>query len=182
MPSPVRSDAPCDRLTSDQTVSGTQPLAEPVRLVIFDSRIDDLSYLLDGLQPNVSAHVLNPDDDGIEQISTLLKATAADEVTLVAHGFSGGVLLGAGALMLSNLTTYEPQLRRWFSGSAAPRLALLVGKVAQGQVGHEFISQLTTITGAQVRASSAPLGQGHWLTATAKAFKPLVLNTYRATL
>ncbi|MEO0648779.1 MAG: DUF4347 domain-containing protein, partial [Cyanobacteria bacterium J06650_10] len=76
----------------------------------------------------------------------------------------------------------EHQLRGWFAGCQDASLSLLAGNVAKGDKGHEFVSQLTSITGATVRASAQTLGQGHWLTATAKTFKPVVLNTYSATL
>ena len=156
--------------------------SRPTRLAVFDSRVSDLPTLLAGLQPEVQSFVLDADRDGIEQISEILEQTPADEVTVVAHGFCGGLRIGDRALTLSNLPDYEPQLRNWFSGKTSPSLNLLAGEVAQRNTGKTFVNQLTTITGATVRASAKPIGQGHWLTATAKTFRPLTLNTYSATL
>ncbi|MEL6492778.1 MAG: DUF4347 domain-containing protein [Cyanobacteria bacterium J06621_3] len=175
MPSSVDCSctAKCDRRATT---------AKPSRVAIFDSRVSDLSTLLAGLQPDVQSFVLDADRDGIEQISEILEQAPADELTVVARGFCGGLHIGDRALTLSNLPHYEHQLRNWFSGKTSPSLTLLAGEVAQRTTGKAFVNQLTTITGATVRASAMPIGQGHWLTATAKTFRPLVLNTYSATL
>ncbi|MEL7333377.1 MAG: DUF4347 domain-containing protein [Cyanobacteria bacterium J06560_2] len=164
------------------SVSETCTHSVSARLAIFDSRVDNLSDLVAGLQPGVQAHILDPKQDGIEQISALLHPSSANEITLVAHGFPSGLHLGSSTLTLNNLSAYEHQLRKWFRGAASPRLTLLASGVAKGKAGGDFIQQLTALTGAIVRASAQSIGQGHWLTATAKTFKPVVLNTYRATL
>ncbi|MEM9153368.1 MAG: DUF4347 domain-containing protein, partial [Cyanobacteria bacterium P01_F01_bin.3] len=93
-----------------------------------------------------------------------------------------GLRLGTTTLTLDNLTHYEHQLRSWFTDVDSPEMSLLASNVAGGTIGSEFIAQLKTITGAKVRASTQRIGQGHWLTSTAKTFKPLVLNTYSATI
>lgn len=152
------------------------------RLAIFDPKVSDLQVLLAGLQPDVQYAILDAERDGIEQISALLEDSAASEVTIVARGFCGGLSVGASTLNHCNLSEYEHQLRNWFSDKTSACLTLLAGEVAQRKVGKAFVNQLTAITGATVRASAKPIGQGHWLTATAKTFQPLVLNTYSATL
>ena len=78
-----------------------QPIEQQVQidetaLAIFDSRVDDLPLLLAGLRPGVSAHVLDPDRDGIEQISQLLYQKPTKSITLVAHGAPGELQLGTG--------------------------------------------------------------------------------------
>ncbi|MEL6939283.1 MAG: DUF4347 domain-containing protein [Cyanobacteria bacterium J06598_1] len=164
------------------SVYDTYTSSVSVRLAIFDSRINNLSDLIAGLQPGVKAHTLDPQHDGVEQISALLHSSPVSEITLVAYGFPGGLRLGSNTLTINNLSVYEPQLRNWFSDTVSPQLTLLASAVAKGKTGSEFIHQLTAITGATIRASAQTIGQGHWLTATAKTFKPVVLNTYRATL
>ena len=170
----------CPRLQS--LVDLSTPRVNPIRLVVFDPRVQHLQMLLAGLQPNIQAHVLAPERDGIDQVSALLCKLPTAELTLVTTGFSGGLCLGASRLELSSLPEYEHQLRGWFVGVESPELSLLSGGVAKGVKGQEFIAQLTSITGAVVRASAQPIGQGHWLTATAKKFKTVVIKTNSATL
>ena len=152
------------------------------RLVIFDSRVEDLSTLMEGLQPEARGCILSSERDGIAQISALLCEMPTANLTLAAFGFSGGLQLGSSVLTLNNLVEYEHQLRGWFSGVDRAYLSLLSSGVAKGKTGRDFISRLESITGATVRASARPIGQGHWLTATAKTIKPVVLNTYSAIL
>ena len=163
----------------------TQPISlgtQPSRLAIFDPRVSDLSTLLAGVQPTVQTFVLDDTQNGIEQISEIQKCSAAAELTIIARGFCGGLHLGATSLTHRNLSDYEHHLRNWFSGQTSALLTLLASDVAQRATGKAFIQQLTAITGATVRASAQPIGQGHWLTATANTFHPRVLNTYHATL
>ena len=170
------------RYRSQSLSHAVEPKTKADRLVIFDSRIQDLSTLKEGLQPEAQGHVLVPERDGIAQISALLCQQPTANLTLVAYGFSGGLQLGGSILKLSNLEEYEHQLRGWFAGFGTAYLSLLSSSVAKGHTGSQFIAQLESITGATVRASARPIGQGHWLTATAKTIKPVVLNTYSAIL
>lgn len=153
-----------------------------IRLVVFDTRVPNLATLLAGLQTGVRPFVMAPEKDGVAQISEVLQLLAVHELEIVASGFRGGIHLGSTTLTLSTLDQYEHQLRGWFTDVDSPQLSLLTSSVASGQAGSEFIEQLKNITGATVRASTQQIGRGHWLTATAKTFKPLVLNTYNATI
>lgn len=123
-------------------------------LVVFDSRVDDLPQLLNGLRPGIASHVLNPERDGVEQISELLQQQPTASLTLVAHGFPGGLQLGTGALELEALQRYAHQLQTWFTGVKAPSLTLLACHSAAGDVGVKFIEQLAALTGAEVIATT----------------------------
>ncbi|MEL7225113.1 MAG: DUF4347 domain-containing protein [Cyanobacteria bacterium P01_D01_bin.36] len=177
MPSSV-----CPRLQFCSPQSKPNLRAQRVQLAVFDSRVKELSVLLSGLQPGVRPFVLNAEKDGIEQISAVIQLVPIHEIVIVAPGFRGGLQLGSTTLTLKNLAQYEHQLRGWFSDIDKPEISLLANSVASGKAGSELVTQLRNITGATVRASAQPIGRGHWLTATAKTFRPLVLNTYSATL
>ena len=111
----------------------TQANCQTTRLAIFDSRMEALSLLTEGLQPETKGHVLSPERDGVDQISALLCKMPAANLTLVARGFAGGLHLGNSTLTLSNLAEYEHQLRGWFFGVENPSLSLLSSSVAKGQ-------------------------------------------------
>lgn len=188
--SPQGTDANAGRSTDSDTGSSTSKSmskhaiqAQRIRLAVFDSRVNDLPTLLAGLQQGVRPFVLNLERDGIQQISEILQLLAIHEITIIAPGFRGGLRLGSTTLTLENLSQYEPHLRAWFSDiEEDPELFLLANNVAQGEAGSEFVEQLSAITGAAVQASKQPVGQGRWLTHTAKTLKPIVLNTYSSTL
>ena len=164
-----------------------QPLTPQIQidetaLVIFDSRVDDLPVLLTGLRPGVSAHVLDPDRDGVEQISQLLQLYPTPSLTLVAHGAPGCLQLGSGSLELGNLDQYSHHLGSWFRPAEAARLTLLACHVAAGDAGIEFVEELSAITGTAVTAAATAVGNGQWPTAAAQIFQKTVLEQYTATL
>lgn len=183
MPSSVCSRLQfCSPHSTRQNQEKNLPPTGRLRLAVFDARVPDLNVLLSGLQKGVRPFVMASDKDGVMQISEILKLIPVHEIEIVAPGFRGGLRLGTTTLTLDNLTHYEHQLRSWFTDVDSPEMSLLASNVAGGTIGSEFIAQLKTITGARVRASTQRIGQGHWLTSTAKTFKPLVLNTYSATI
>ncbi|MEM1254119.1 MAG: DUF4347 domain-containing protein [Cyanobacteria bacterium P01_H01_bin.21] len=157
--------------------SGTAPKA-----VIFDSHIDDLNLLLDGLQADVQAYVLTKDHDGIDQITTFLEQNPTCDLTLVGHGFPGGMRLGAGTLELKNLDDYTQQLERWFALMGQAKLTLMACNVAEGNVGQEFVHRLAKSTSAEIVASAKVLGNGDWLPVAHTLFTPETLQGYRSTL
>ncbi|MEM9266836.1 MAG: DUF4347 domain-containing protein [Cyanobacteria bacterium P01_F01_bin.13] len=151
-------------------------------LVIFDSRVADLPLLLTGLRSGVTGHVLDPDQDGIEQISQLLYQRPTTSLTLVAHGFPGGLQLGSGKLELGNLSHYAPYLQTWFRTADVSQLNLLACHVAAGDAGVEFIEDLAVLTDTEVTASAGAVGNGQWPSVAVQTFRPAVLERYTATL
>ena len=138
--------------------------------VIFDARVDHLSLLLAGLQPGVTAHILDPNRDGITQITSLLQQHPTTALTLVAHGVPGAVQLGNTLLNLNTLADYEAALQSWFAPGEPATLTLLSCHVAAGTAGAAFVEQLQTLTQATVTASSHRQGRGQWLAAASQIF------------
>lgn len=151
-------------------------------LAIFDSRVNDLPLLLSGLRPGITAHVLDPDRDGVEQISALIQHRPTSSMTLVAHGAPGELQLGSGKLELNNLEQYGPQLRSWFSSADASQLILLACQVAAGDAGLEFVEQLADLTKTSVTASAMTIGNGYWPPVATQTFQQTVLEQYSSTL
>ncbi|MEA5466311.1 DUF4347 domain-containing protein [Leptothoe sp. PORK10 BA2] len=159
-----------------------QVLIDETALVIFDSRVKDLPLLLAALRPGITAHVLDPDRDGIEQISQLIQYRPTPSLTLVAHGAPGELQLGAGRLELGNLEQYAPHLRSWFRPTDAAQLNLLACNVAAGDAGLEFVEELSALTGTTVTAATTVVGNGQWPPIAAQTFQLDVLEQYTATL
>ncbi|MBT9310639.1 DUF4347 domain-containing protein [Leptothoe kymatousa] len=150
--------------------------------VILDSQIEDLNLLLDGLRADVTAHVLTAHEDGLQQITAFLTQHPTQHLTLLAHGFPGGMRLGATTVDINHLDTHTPQLQQWFAPTAPAKLTLMACNVAQGDAGQAFIQQLATVTAADVTASVNVLGNGVWLPAAKALFTPATLAAYRGTL
>ncbi|MEO1181915.1 MAG: DUF4347 domain-containing protein, partial [Cyanobacteria bacterium J06636_28] len=162
--------------------TGQQVQIDETALAIFDSRVDDLPLLLAGLRPGITAHVLDPDRDGIEQISELIHHCPTASLTLVAHGAPGELQLGAGRLELGNLEHYAHHLRSWFRTAEAAQLTLLACHVAAGDAGIEFVEELAALTGTAVSAAATAVGNGQWPPVAAQTFRQTVLEQYTSTL
>ncbi|MEM7795757.1 MAG: DUF4347 domain-containing protein [Cyanobacteria bacterium P01_C01_bin.118] len=175
-------------MTSSMYMSGSRQPLDPethideTALAIFDSRVNDLPMLLAGLRPGITAHVLDPDRNGIEQINELIQHRPTAAMTLVAHGAPGELQLGSGKLELSNLAHYAPQLRNWFSSTDGSQLILLACHVAAGDAGLEFVERLADLTKTSVTASAMAIGNGHWPPVAEQTFQQTVLEQYSSTL
>ncbi|MBW4466169.1 MAG: DUF4347 domain-containing protein [Pegethrix bostrychoides GSE-TBD4-15B] len=131
-------------------------------LVVFDANIPDLHTLVAGMVAGAELRVLDPNRDGIAQITQFLVAQPAAALHIVSHGRPGSLQLGKTRLSSANLADYAGLLRLWSSAEI-----LLYGcEVGQGETGRNFIAQLSELTGASVAASETVTGNaalgGDW--------------------
>ena len=134
-------------------------------LVFIDSNVTDIQHLLDGVRPGYQVHVLSPNQDGVEQITSRLQtaSAAAREIHIISHGAPGSLFLGNSALTLDTLAAYADQLQSWFQPSTLTRqpsnaLYLYGCNVAAGDAGAEFLAKLHDLTGAAIGASTSRVG------------------------
>lgn len=141
----------------------------PHSLVFIDPGIDAYQQLAKGALPGVNVIILDPQEDGIAQISQhlLQQQQRVTSLHLVSHGEPGRIWLGATRLDLQNLMHYARQIHSWSYALANSAEVLIYGcNVARGRRGHIFVQQLSRLTGARVAASlgltgNADLG-GDW--------------------
>jgi ELWxxDGT repeat protein len=152
----------CAPNTDDQTML---PLEH---LVIIDAAVSDYEILASGVISGAKVAILQPDRDGVEQISTLLaQYQHVKTLHIVSHGESAALQLGASWLRLSSLSDYASALQTWSKYLSPEAEILLYGcNVAAGTLGKNFVYCLSELTGAKVAASesltgSATLG-GNW--------------------
>ncbi|MDZ7949786.1 putative Ig domain-containing protein [Nostoc sp. DedQUE09] len=187
-----------DTISMAIATQSTQDLYEPIpatHLVFIDSQVENYQCLVAGVLPNTSVVVLDPDQNGIEQISQVL-ATHREINTLhiVSHGAPGQVYLGNSQLSYETLNHYAWQLMDWANVLSADAQLLLYGcEVGQTEQGKAFVQRLSEFTGAVVAASdnltgSTALG-GDWeLEVSTKAivptlaFQPKVMAAYASVL
>lgn len=138
-------------------------------LVFVDLNVPDYASLLSGINPSAKIIFLNPDRDGVEQISeALAQHKDVSGVHILSHGSAGQLQLGNSTLSSANIGSYSQQLQSWQAALTDEADILLYGcNVAEGAIGDNFIRQISTITGADVVASTNITGNtalgGDWI-------------------
>ncbi|BAZ42534.1 hypothetical protein NIES4101_85030 [Calothrix sp. NIES-4101] len=136
-------------------------------ILFIDARVYDYESLIADIQSNTEVVILNPEKDGIAQITESLLGGQYDSLHIVSHGSAGSLQLGSSYLNSGNLSQYESQLQQWKDSLTEEADILLYGcEVAEGEIGVAFVQQLSQVTGADVAASNdltgnAALG-GDW--------------------
>ncbi len=188
-----------NRSSTTQLSQGDRPVGDTKasNIVFIDTRVENFTSLLPGLQPNTEAVVLDPNQDGINQITDFLKQRTGivDSVQILSHGSAGSLQIGSTILNSNNLENYASQLKQWFSPlfSKAPDLMLYGCNVAAGIEGQNFIQRLSRLTGADVAASTDLTGSltkgGNWILEAAtgiieagQAFSQKVRDAYQSIL
>ena len=132
-------------------------------LVFIDAAVDDYQSLLNGVIAETDVIVLDLQRDGVLQITEALRDRPTPAaIHIVSHGSPGALYLGNSQLNLRNLAHYADDLAGW----SAPQLLLYGCNVAAGDAGEEFIAKLHHLTGAEIAASTTPIGNaalgGDW--------------------
>ena len=135
--------------------------------VVLDSGIDYLPFLVSSL-PNADVLVLDPKQDGIEQITAALSArSAVSSIHIVSHGKTGQLFLGNSQVSFNNLSRYADHLRAWADVVSGKDILLYGCQVAKGAIGYLFLQQLHQLTGANIAASTERVGRvgrhTHWM-------------------
>jgi hypothetical protein len=142
-------------------------------ILFVDPSVKKYEILLKFVVANIKAIVLDPEQDGVTQITQVLSQHhGVENVHIVSHGSSGTLILGNSELSLNTLEHYAHQLKNWFSPdsglrfSPVPSLLLYGCHVAAGDAGVEFITKLHQLTKANVAASATLTGNallgGDW--------------------
>ncbi len=130
--------------------------------------IADYPTLLNEMPENAAVHLLNADDNALQQMADVLaNYNNLDAIHLFSHGSSGALDLGAYTLNSENLNEHSETLTQIGRALSPTGDILLYGcDVAQGETGLAFISKLATATQADIAASDTPTGhtafQGDW--------------------
>lgn len=143
--------------------------ASPSTLVIIDSRVDEFQSLLADLPANTVVRVVDSEESGLAAISDeLAKGGNFDAVHIFSHGTPGSFTLGSDQVDSSTLANQAEQLQSWSLSLTEEADILLYGcDIAQGETGQAFITQLATLTGADIAASTNATGaaaqDGDWV-------------------
>ncbi|MBD2257381.1 DUF4347 domain-containing protein [Pseudanabaena sp. FACHB-2040] len=128
-------------------------------LVVFDSRVPDLTTLLNALVKNTTSYILTPEEYPLLTITYLLSKTRTRRLALVAPGAPGLIHLGAECLDRARVKARAGLLQEW----GVEEIDLYSCRV--GQDGR-FIEELAQQTGARVAAATGLVGSaaqgGSW--------------------
>jgi hypothetical protein len=134
----------------------------PSTLIFVDPTVDHYQSLIEQSAPDAKVVILDPTQDGIEQISQTLAAhREIASVHILSHGSSGHLHLGTTDLTTDNLADYAEQIRQWSAFLTDDADILLYGcEVAAEEEGKRFVEQFSQLTRADVAASDDLTGQG----------------------
>ncbi len=141
------------------TAMATLPNQLDIRtFVVFDARVTDRTKLIQAMTPDVELLVLDPHQDGIQQITDFLFARFLAKggwgdlaLHIVAQAAPGVLFLGNSELSLDTMQSYAHQLSSWVCSSVS-----LYGEgLATGDAGEELLAKLHDLTGATIHALQA---------------------------
>ncbi|MDD2880336.1 MAG: DUF4347 domain-containing protein [Rhodoferax sp.] len=131
-------------------------------LYFIDATLPDLATLLAGLPPGAEVHLMEAGADGVQLLAdTLAGRSDIEAIHLLTHGSAGSLNLGSSTLTSSNLGGYSTQWATIKIALSTDADFLIYGcNVAEGEAGATFISELASLTGADVAASTDLTGAG----------------------
>ena len=136
-------------------------------LVFIDSAIEDLSVLIDGVSDNSEIILLDPEQEGISQITRVIRSFRnVASIHIISHGVPGALHLGTTELNTQALTRAADLLKEWSALANDAELLIYGCKVALGEVGRAFVQRFSELTGMAIAASTTLTGStalgGNW--------------------
>ncbi|MCP4336066.1 MAG: DUF4347 domain-containing protein, partial [Gammaproteobacteria bacterium] len=131
-------------------------------IVFVDAGVDNYQQLVDDLlndadsNRNIEVVVLERDQNGIEQISTVLQdRDDLDAVHIISHGSDGSVELGNTSLDANTLEEKNLSIAMWANAFAETGDILIYGSnLADTEVGESLINKLSKLTLTDVAVSN----------------------------
>jgi glucose/arabinose dehydrogenase len=137
----------------------------PQTVAFIDANITDAAQVMAGVQADIKV-LLDPTRDGVAQITeTLQHYKNLAGVDIISHGSVAKLQLGSGSLDANSLGQYTAEIEQWKASLTDDADILFFGcNVAEGEAGQTFVDHLSTLTGADIAASTDPTGAGgDWL-------------------
>ncbi|MDC7717522.1 DUF4347 domain-containing protein, partial [Vogesella sp. DC21W] len=141
--------------TADQAASGGRK-----EVVFVDSRVANYQTLVDGIGAGIEVRLIDGSQDGLAQLAAWAASHSGyDAIHILSHGNEGQLSLGAGTIDLAALQARSTELAALGRALTVDGDILLYGcDVASSQQGAVFISELASLTGADIAASSDATG------------------------
>lgn len=139
----------------------SEPTPTRQELTFVDTALADWQNLVGQLGNQVEVILLDSSRDGLSQITeTLQTRSDIDALHILSHGSVGNINLGNIKLNSDTLSLRAGELESWRDHLSTDADLLLYGcDVAQGDSGSSFLVQLSSLTGADVAASTDSVGK-----------------------
>jgi Domain of unknown function (DUF4347)/Domain of unknown function (DUF4082) len=173
---------------------GSLAATPPQTVAFIDANVANSTQVMAGVQADLKV-LLDPTRDGVAQITeTLQHYTNLASIDIISHGSVAKLQLGSSSLDTSSLGQYASEIEQWKASLSSDADILFFGcNVAEGEVGQTFVNRLSTLTGADIAASTDLTGAsslgGDWLLEyntgkieTAPALADSLLNDYQGVL
>ncbi len=137
------------------------PAVQNVDEIVFvDPGVRDYSELIKNIDSDATVIVLDPDKDGISQITDILSGYEnISSVHILSHGNEAGINLGSVEFNSDVIDFYSSSLKEWKNSLTEDADILIYGcDVAKGEEGSAFISKIADLTGADIAASTDTTG------------------------
>jgi hypothetical protein len=146
-------DHSTDNVEADKEVESK--VAPDLKRVLFvDSDILTSINFDHGIDGQSEIYTLDPNVDGVEQISGYLSGKQGiDSIHIISHGSEGQVNIGNTVLNTESLSSYREQLVEIGSVLSVDGDILLYGCNVAEATGRDFVASLAKVTGADVAAS-----------------------------
>ncbi|SER06556.1 VCBS repeat-containing protein [Nitrosomonas sp. Nm51] len=131
------------------------------KLLIIDADVLDAEILLKDRKPGYQVIRLDPASEPVTQLTDAIHQHApVQEIVLVAHAIPGQIHFSGGLIGSTQLERHQQQLQAWRKSlSHDAKLCVYACELAAGEEGTNFINLLSDLTGAEVAASSLPVGK-----------------------
>ena len=131
------------------------PLFSPTNLIVVDSNIAGYEDIVSGFSGDAEILILDTDRNAIAQITeALAQQSEVSSLQIFSHGDRGLLQLGNTDLNLDNIGEYRDELTSWQNSLTPDSDILLYGCNIAGGMGTEFVDTLSSLTGADVAAST----------------------------
>jgi Domain of unknown function (DUF4347) len=160
------------------------------QIVFIDPTLPDYKKLVAGTIAGINVVVLDPNLDGIAQITQVLaQATKVSAIHIVSPGGAGGFTIGAAQVSRYSLNVYKNSIQQWSNSFTPDANVLLYGSnIGAGAAGTAFTKRFSEIAKAAVAASNDKTGKGgDWVLevntgeiATKIAFQASATSAYTA--
>lgn len=130
------------------------------QIVFVDPTVQDQHVLLQGIDPTIEIVHLIREQDGLRQIADhMTKRREIDAIHIISHGAPGILHLGSANISRANLKQYFVELAHVGRAIREGGDILFYGcEVAAGEPGAALIEGIAKLTGANVAASTLPVG------------------------
>ncbi|WP_190694442.1 NPCBM/NEW2 domain-containing protein [Nostoc sp. FACHB-152] len=124
-------------------------------IAFVDANVSDAMTVMANLRADVKV-LLDPTQDGITQITETLKNYKdIASIAIISHGNVAAVHLGNSILNTDSLMQYSHELQKWSASLAPDADILFYGcNVAAREFGQIFVDNLSSLTGADIAAST----------------------------